>query len=192
MKKRTLCLAIACCALFTMVATASTITVTNFSFETLPVGGLPNSCGAGCTYSNAPIPGWTTAPIGALGQMQPGSSTTLFNFVPDGITVAYTNNGSISQTTGATVALGVIYTLTVDVGFRNDVIDPGSVDLLIGSTRIAATGVPAQKSGNWSTYTATYTGLVTDLGKQVGIRLSSPGVQGNWDNVLLSDSTNGP
>src|SRR6185436_10066140 len=60
------------------------------------------------------------------------------------------------------------------------------------STGIAATGVPAQMSGNWSTYTAMYTGLVTDLSKSVGIRLSSPGVQGDWDNVLLSDSTSGP
>src|SRR6188474_3117250 len=117
MKTRTLCQAFACAGLFTMVAAANTITVTNFSFETAPAGGFPNSCtGAGCVYSNAPIPGWTTAPVSALGQMQPGTSGALFNSIPDGSTIAYTNNGTISQTTAATVALGVIYTLTVDVG----------------------------------------------------------------------------
>ena len=171
-------------------AFAVPISVTNFSFETLPSGGLSTGCGAGCSFSSSgdPIPGWTVS--GTVGQFQPGvqaSNFTYFNSVPDGITVAYSNGGTISQTVGPTVALGVLYTLNVDQGVRKDLPDPGLVELMIGSNApILATGVPAAPgSGNWSTYTATYIGLPGDVGKSIAIALVSPAAQGDWDNVRL-------
>ena len=39
-------------------AFAGSIPVANFSFETLPPGGLPFGCGGTCAYSSGPIPGW--------------------------------------------------------------------------------------------------------------------------------------
>ena len=103
-------------------AWAAPITVNNPSFEILPAGGLPFGCGTGCSFSGGSIPGWSTSGTG-LGQFQPGvhlGNLTLFNSLSDGPTSAYSNSGPISQTVGATVQAGVIYTLLVDIGDRND------------------------------------------------------------------------
>ncbi len=172
-------------------ALAAVIPVSNASFEILPAGGLPFGCGAGCSYSgNDPIPGWVST--GVFGQFQPGvqaSNFTYFNSVPDGITVAYSNGGTISQIVSAVAVAGTTYTLNVDVGFRKDLPDPGSVSLLVGSNTILATGVADPLSGNFVNYTASYTATASDAGGAISILLSSPGAQGDWDNVSLSDST---
>jgi len=168
---------------------AATITVTNPSFETLPNGPLPNSCGTGCAYSvDGVIPGWTTAGDTGLFQPGPPATTTFLNSVPDGVTVAYANAGTISQTVGTLVQLGVVYTLTVDVGVRNDMADPGTEALVINGNTIFATGV-LPTPGNFSTFTATYTGLAADVGQAITIQLSSASKEGVFDNVQLSDST---
>jgi hypothetical protein len=94
------------CTLFASAAFAGTITVDNPSFETLPAGGLPAGCGTGCAFSVAPIPGWTNT--GSSGQFQPGTQDgnfAYFNSLSDGITNAYSNGGTISQTVGATFKL---------------------------------------------------------------------------------------
>jgi len=180
---------------------AATISVANASFETLPSAGLPTTCSVptGCSYSNASIPGqeipgWAMSATGLTGQLQPGPSsgnTAFFDTVPDGLTIAYTNDGTISQTVGATVELGLTYTLLVDVGLRNDCCTFGAVNLIIGGTRIAATGT-SPAAGQFSTFTATYTGLAGDVGKSIGIELSAVGEQGDFDNVRLSDDANVP
>lgn len=175
---------------------ANTIFVNNFSFETLPPGGLPASCGVplGCSYSNADIPGWTRSNVGIItGQFQPGvpGNTTYFSApMPDGITVAYTSGGIISQTVAATALANTIYTLRVDVGLRNDQPDFGTVLLLIGSHQILATGT-APLPGHFSTFTATYLTSALDLGASIGIQLSANSNQGDFDNVRL-DSTAAP
>jgi hypothetical protein len=121
-----------CAMLFVSSAFADVVAADNSSFETLPAGGLPFDCGTGCSYSVAPIPGW--AAVGSFGQFQPGppATTTYFDSVPDGITVAYSNGGTISQTVGPTVQNGVTYTFTVDVGARNDYPFDGSAALVFG------------------------------------------------------------
>ena len=116
-------------------ASAAIIPVVNASFETLPAGGLPfGGCGTGCSFSvNDPVPGWNGA--GSFGQFQPGPASgnfAYFNFVPNGLTVAYSNGGSLSQTVAAVAVPGVTYTLSVDVGFRKDVPDNGTVALMQG------------------------------------------------------------
>ena len=171
-------------------AAAGVISVINPSFEILPVGGLPFAgCGPGCSYSmGAAIPGWTSTNF-QTGEFQPGvvaGNFAYFNSVPDGITVAYTNGGTISQTLSAIAQAGVTYMLQVDMGFRKDVPNPGSVALDINGNIVFATGVPLQGSGDWVTYTAFYTASALDAGQSISIILDSQGVQGDWDNVRLS------
>jgi hypothetical protein len=124
-------------ALISSGARASTILVDNASFETLPGSGLVNLCGTNCSFSVAPIPGWVVT--GNTGQFQPGPpvTTTYFNSVPDGITVAYTNSGTISQIVGVTAQAGLTYTLQVALGLRNDHLpEPGIIDLMVGTQTI--------------------------------------------------------
>jgi len=182
--------ALACAFFLASNSYAGSIAVSNASFETAGGGGLPFLCGTACSFSvDGIIPGWTV--VGGAGLFKPGppSNTAYFNSVPDGTTTAYSDSGTISQTVAATVQLGVVYTLLVDVGLRKDLgADPGVEGLLINGITYAATGV-APTAGNWSTFTATYTGLAADVGKSITIRLATGGVEGNWDNVRLSDNT---
>lgn len=177
-------------ALSAVPALAVPINVVNHSFETLPAGGLPNGCGAGCAFSvNDPIPGWTSIGGESWGQFQPGTqagTTTYFSSLSDGITHAYSNGGTHRQTVGVTVDTGAVYTLLVDIGDRNDLAAAGSVSLLING--IHYSGVGAFVPGGWGTFTATYTGLAADDGMAIDIVLSS-GHQGNFDNVRLSGNT---
>jgi|SRR5208283_5221476 len=178
------------CAMFIASnACAQVITVNNPSFEILPDGGLPNLCGTGCSYSVSAIPDWTES---GGGQFQPGSSSgnfAYFNSVPDGVTVAYSNGGTISQTVTPTVQSGVTYTLTVYIGLRNDGYPfDGTADLMLGGTVCDATGTqPAL--GDWSLYTARCTGNSGNAGDPIVIQLNSSGAQGDFDNVMLSAST---
>jgi hypothetical protein len=135
------------------------------------------------------IPAWTATGGVSFGEFQPGTqdgTTTYFSTIPDGITVAYTNDATISQTVGATVQTDVVYTLQVSLGWRNDLPSfVGSADLLVSGNQYLATGVtPAQ--GNWSVFTATYTGLAGDAGDPITIQLNDG--QADFDNVLLSDN----
>ncbi len=180
--KALLTLAAVAAAMSAVPASAVTIAVANASFETLPPGGLPNGCGTGCSFSSGAIPGWITT--GATGQFQPGSAG-FYNFVPDGLTVAYSNGGSITQTVGATAVAGRTYTLSTAFGVRNDIANPGSIRLLVGANTIFATGI-APTPGNWATYTASYTATLADAGSAISIELVSPGSQGGFDNVALT------
>jgi hypothetical protein len=173
--------------LVSAVGNAAVISVNNASFETFnPLN--QTGCGANCAFNVASIPGWVNG--GTSGSFRPGNpaNTTYFDSIPDGEIIAYSNDSTITQTVAATVQAGLLYTLMVDVGNRKEQNFTGSVELLIGSTVIAATGVAAPE-GAFSTYTALYTGLLADVGKSITIRLSSAGAQGNFDNVRLSDST---
>ncbi len=172
-------------------APAAALTVVNASFETLPAGGLPNGCGTGCAFSTTTVPGWTESSGAAFGQFRPGSASgnfAYFDYVPDGVTVAYLNGGSIAQTLGATAIAGHTYVLTTDFGVRHDLGNPGSIQLSVGSGNAFAIGlVPVP--GSWSTFTASYTATVADAGGAITITLASPGGQGDFDNVTLNDTT---
>jgi hypothetical protein len=175
-------------------AHANSIAVVNPSFELDPggnrlsVNGLPitsPTCNPSnsCSWSNGPIYGWAGG-----GQFQPGG--TAFNNVPDGITVAWSNGGAITQTVGSTALAGTTYTLQVDVGFRYDLVSYGpnfpTVSLIVGSNSVNATGVTNMFSGNWYNWTGTYTATAADAGAPIAIDLFSPGIQGDFDNVRLT------
>lgn len=180
------------CALFAPAGHADTIAVANSSFETLPSSGLTSdSCGAGCFYDYGSISGWSTT--GSVGQFQPGTqdgNTTHFTTLSDGITSAFSNGGTISQTVGATVQNGVTYTLQVDLGARNDTAFDGSAELVIGGGPTIPCVGAAPTPGNWSTCTATFTGLSSEVGDSITIELIANGTQGNFDDVRLSDNLN--
>lgn len=80
---------------------------------------------------------------------------------------------------------GLVYTLLVDIGCRNDAPCLGTADLLINGNQYAASGVLASP-GNWSTFTATYIATGADVGSSITIELGTTGFQGNFDNVQLS------
>jgi len=168
---------------------AGPIVVNNPSFETAGAGGLPFLCGTACSFStDGVIPGWVTTGTTGLFKPGPPANTLYFNSVPDGVSTAYSDGGTISQTVLPAVILGDVYTLTVSIGNRKDLNSPlGTAALVVNGNTFLAAGVPATP-GNWSTFTATYTGLAADVGKAITIRLATTGVEGNWDNVVLSDS----
>lgn len=181
------------------IASANPVFVNNASFETLASGGLTTTCtvSLGCSYSYGVIPGWTlnTTPGQIAGLLDPGTSSgnlTYFNYVPNGTTVAYTNGGMISQTVGATVQAGLTYTLSVDVGLRNDSF-PGTpvVSLLIGTSpagTLYTASTVTRPMGGWAVFTVSYAALASDVGKPITIQLSSATAQGDFDNVQLISS----
>ncbi len=183
---------------------SAAVSVQNPSFEILPSGGLPNGgCGVGCSYSDTSsstgVPDWTQ--LGTGGQFRPGSSsgnTAYFNYVPNGLTVAWLDGsptgdahnlgGYLYQQVG-TVTPGVTYTLNVDLGFRKDVADNGVAALQVGATTddFYATGTADQLSGNWADYVAQYTGTAGDAGAPLYVVLfSGNSGQADFDNVSLS------
>jgi hypothetical protein len=185
-----------CLASVSMTASAwaAPITVNNPSFEILPSGGLPESCGSNCSYSVDFIPGWLNTPFLGLGlnsgQARFGveaSDTTFFDTLSDGPTSAYTSIPGIAQTVAATVQEGVIYTLLVDVGWRKDAAPTGVPRLKVNDLFFDGVGIPVR--GGWSTFTTTYVGRAEDVGLPITIFLDSASFQGNFDNVRLSDST---
>jgi hypothetical protein len=114
------CALFICFALVNSAAWADTVTVQNASFEM--TGTLtPNNCGTGCSINAGPIPDWVTTAVEA-GSWQPGTSGVFFNAnaVPNGNTIAYVLDGSISQDLLVGLQSNDVYTLTVDVGDRTD------------------------------------------------------------------------
>jgi len=178
------------------LANGSTINVNNASFETLGAGGLPlTGCGTGCSYSEDFIPDWTNTQVGSTsGQFRPGSAsgnTAYFNYVPDGLTLAYSNYSQISQVVGTATA-GVTYTLLVDIGLRADCAtfsgcgNLGAAGLLInGVTHLATGAVPVQ--GTFSLFTLIYTAVAGDNGQNITVVLNPTGTQADYDNVRLSN-----
>ena len=179
--------ALALAAMPAAAVTYGNISVTNPSFEATPVGTF-SDCGSGCLYtfaSNGDVPGWVRSPFSDTGLFRPAVPLR-FNSVPDGITVAYSNAGSLSQTVGATAEASVTYILQVMIGLRNDgFANPGTASLIVGGNTVLATGV-APTPGNWSPFTASYTATLADNGSPITILLNSADPQGGWDMVSLT------
>jgi PEP-CTERM motif len=170
-------------------ASANPVAVNNYSFETLPAGGLPLSCGGTCAYSTAPIPGWINSGSDSGQWLIGGFAGNPPAF--DGSYIAYSNAESISQDVATAVA-GTTYTLQVQLLHRTDEAFDGVVQLEIGGSPVAtATGIDGGP-GTWSDWTATYTATATDAGQQVTILLSTTGGQGDFDDVRLDASPTVP
>ncbi len=175
-----------------MGAQGASIMIANASFE----DNVPttNGCGVDCVFHPGMMSGWQPTGVPAnYGTFKPGppSTTAFFDLIPDGVNIGYAHFGSeLTQTVGVTAVAGLTYTLEVDLGWRKDygIETLGFIELVIGTTRVLATGTtPAQ--GGWSTYTAAYTAVAGDTGKAIAIYLGSTSAQlGNFDNARLNSS----
>ena len=134
------------------------------------------------------LDGWVSSK--KMGTWRPGDYSFLGG-APDGLNAAFIHGeGSLFRT--FSVSEGHTYTLQVDVGNRANYSYAGStVQLLIGDEivdeEIFSGETPTP--GQFVTSSLTYTALADDVGKALGIRLSSGGIQANFDNVRLDNSS---
>jgi len=168
-------------------ALAIPISVANYSFETLPSGGLPFHY-LGAAWSIDSIPGWTNS--GTSGQGIIGGFNDNPNAI-DGSVLGYSGDNPISQDVATAVA-GATYTLQVALLHRTDFPMLGVIQLAIdGGVVATATGVDGGP-GTWNDWTAVYTATAADVGKTVTILLSTTGQQGDFDNVRLDATPTAP
>ncbi len=177
-------------SLLTINAWGDAVPIQNASFETTSPLNAP-CAGTGCAYNYGPIPGWSTT---GAGSFAPGSNSLYFSLpLPDGSIVAFTNGGSISQIlTGVSLLPNSIYTLSVDVGRRFDVVAANySISLTDGSNVFCTSGGSngSVSAGTFADVTLTCaTGASAPAGF-LGIELTGDGRQIDFDNVQLNVST---
>jgi hypothetical protein len=179
--------------LLTTGARADSVTILNPSFETTNTLS-PNCAGTGCAF-NFSIPDWNNiSSTTAAGSFQPGSNTLYFTSpLPDGNTVAFINSGAITQTLGVSLLPNSVYTLSVDVGRRVDVVAANySLNLLDGSNVFCTSGSNSNGSitaGTFAGITLTCATGATVPGGFLGIEFTGDGRQIDFDNVQLDVST---
>jgi hypothetical protein len=169
---------------------AALLTVANNSFET-PVITNPQ----GSISATGPFGDWTFAGGMNQGFINPGvgeSNTPGFWYgpsptLPNGNQVAWSNGGTISQTLTATLQTNTKYTLGVHVGRRQNVAFAGyNIELLAGNTVLASDNSVTPAAGSFGYVTVDYTsGISVTPGQALQIRLTSNGIQTNFDNITL-------
>ena len=179
--------------MLTTGAWADSITVQNASFDLVGNQGLNSPCaGTACSFNDVAqgfIPGWTPSFNASAGSFHPGSSALYFS--TDVGTIAYINNGSLSQMLGVSVLPDSTYTLSVDVGRRFDFAGVNySLSLLDGSSVLGTctqTGSNASiAAGTFADITLTCTTGASVPAGLLGIQLTGSGTQVDFDNVHLS------
>jgi hypothetical protein len=180
-----------CALAFCLLASGAwgdSVSIQNPSFEI--TNPLDQPCtGSTACFNAGPIPGWSS-PAGGFGSFAPTSS--FFSLpLPDGSIVAYTNGGGpLSQTlAGISLLPNSVYTLSVDVGRRFDVIAANySLNLLDGSSVFCTSGSNSNGSitaGTFADITLTCATGATVPGGFLGIELTGDGRQIDFDNVRL-------
>jgi hypothetical protein len=168
-------------------AWGDSVSIQNASFEITNTLDQPCTGSTAC-FNNGPVPGWTTLASG-FGSFAPTS--TFFSLpLPDGSIVAFTNGGALAQTlTGISLLPNSVYTLSVDVGRRFDVIAANySLSLLDGSSVFCTSGSTSNSSitaGTFRDITLTCATGATVPAGFLGIELTGDGRQIDFDNVQL-------
>jgi len=171
-------------------AWAGIVPITNPSFES-------PSCGTVGPATCAPT-GWTVS--GAANAFLPGSGA--FQSIPDGLQVAYSNGGTLSQVLSTVIAANTTYTLSVWVSERvGDTFSPaiellgGSNVLFTMSTSNPGGALPTQSDGgstpyDWVDWTMSYTSPASGaiIGQALGISLGAGAAQSDFDNVSLTSA----
>ena len=171
---------------------AASIPIANHSFEQPDITNSPGYNIVTGTNNN-----WTFTGTG--GFLDPGiaqaaapgfwygPSPTL----PNGSQVAWSNGGTISQTLVATLQANTKYTLGAFVGRRLTEGFPGyNIALLAGTTVLASNNSANPTAGTFAPVTVSYSsGSSSPLfGQALRIRLTSNGIQTNFDNITLDAS----
>ena len=179
-----------CVGLIGGSAWADSIAVQNASFEQsnlLP----PNNCGGGCSINAGPVPDWLTTGVEA-GSWQPGTSGLYFqpNAVPDGNTIAYVVDASLSQDLGVGLQPNETYTLTVDAGDRLDGFLSGNYTIALDVNGVAICSFTGNNAniapGTFSPETCSFTTLGTVPSGDLSIVLSDFSGEATFDNVTVT------
>jgi hypothetical protein len=179
-----------CFAMIGGSAWADGITVQNGSFEqsnALP----PNNCGMGCSFNSGPVPSWLTTGVEA-GSWVPGTGGAFFNSnaVPDGSTIAYVVDASLSQDLGVGLQPNLVYTLTADVGDRLDGFLSGDYTIALevnGVVMCSFTGDDASITpGTFAPETCSFVAPATVPPGDLSIVLSDFSGESTFDDVTVS------
>src|SRR3989344_7861739 len=152
----------------------------------------PLSCRPERPWSCGGVPGWAMTGDGGTFYAYKDTPSPEYYFPPSK-SVAYHNGGSISQVLTDLLTANRLYTLTVGVGnrYQNFIAGrpfPGySIELLAGGVILNSINSPNPDYGYFETAILTYFASSNDplLGQPLEIRLTSNGVQVNWDNLNL-------
>jgi len=177
-----------CVALVGGSVRADGITVQNSSFETFNT--LTVNCAVGCNYNTGPVAGWVTTGVEA-GSWQPGSTGVYFNAgaVPDGSTIAYVVDGSLSQDLGVGLEANSTYNLSVDVGDRLDGFMSGNYTIALdvnGVSMCSFTGNSASIApGTFAEETCSFVAPASVPSGDLSVVLSGSNGQATFDNVTV-------
>ena len=174
------------------LAFATSISISNPSFEADTPDGSWSSGGEG--QWNGSITGW----VSSGGTFKPATvpysaGIPYVAAVPDGVNVAWSNGGTISQVLADTLQPGD-YTLQAYVGWRGDLPNRGfpnwpgyAVQLYAGGNFLAQEYYLTPAGGTFDLSTVNYhaTGTDPNLGGHLEIMLVTNGVQVNFDQVTL-------
>ncbi|WP_300462674.1 PEP-CTERM sorting domain-containing protein [Desulfobacula sp.] len=166
------------------MASASTISVANHSFESPDISNLDSYVGVLPNIWVTYLDDWSSAVGTRVGTYQPGV-TGKYDSIPDGDQVAFTWAPSITQILTDTVAADTSYTLSAYVGWRRDTITPNfSIELLGNGTNVLASTTAASSSatmveGKFTEVSFTWSSTSGTLNQTLGIRL---------DNLNTSDT----
>jgi hypothetical protein len=147
--------------------------------------GVPWKSGGEGEWHDQLLTGWTTT--GVSGTFRP-TPEIIYDEIPDGYNIAFSNNGSISQIPDHNLMKGFIYRLKVYVGQRRDhKFGRYNVQLRCRNIVLAESNYPVPKSGEFYISIVTYKVLEGDknVGKPIEIKLITTGGQVNYDNISL-------
>jgi hypothetical protein len=183
-------------AMLTPCAFATPVPIHNASFEFSTAGTVYTIYG---DYTVGGVSDWTYTGSSEWGRWAPVSSPALTFFnsnVPDLKYIGYLNGGSIFQQLDWTVRANNVFTLSLEIGHRSDISVPNyGVELLAGDKVLASNGSVTPLAGQFDTLVLSYTALEGDsnIGSNLGIRISANGKQLDFDNLKLSnDARNVP
>ena len=172
-------------------ASATSIAITNFSFEDPGLGdGVWNSSITGWTISGGTAGVWNPQVNQTIGDGGPLTDPTqaFIGGIPDGAQVAYSNGGDIEQTTGVVLEEGYRYTLKVWVGGRSAIYSNKPYAVILAGTNPLITESGFNAANSWAEVTASYTATPPDpnVGQTLKIKLvNGDGVQLDFDKVTL-------
>lgn len=180
---------------YPIIGTSAPVPVVNTSFEDDPLLVGPFwQVSAPLIWQTGIAPtGWSMTGQGGLSHFPP-SSAFMPSPTPDGIMNFWSNGGLLSQTLTTTLTSDRVYSLSVDVGRRTDIPFGGNrVELLAGGSVVATLPfTPPATPGTWTTNTLTFDSSTLPptsplFGQPLGIRLVTSGIQGNDDNIRLTE-----